>query len=572
MRPPFLPPTPGNDQDVPIDDDLTPDQTARQIERAQDADLVARVRSRDPVAFGLLYDIWFDRVFNVALRIVRDRDIAAEVTQDAFLSAWRGIHGLEDAASFGGWLLRIGRNAALNRAEREARTTAVDQDRFAMIEQTGGSPSSAPHGFDVGAHLARFDDPATAAGDAQIVAMVREAAAALGARDAEVLDLQLRYQLTPAEVGQVLDLNRNAANQLCHRVRSRFAGSFGARLVWGDGRPHCAVLQIELTAAGIEHFGADAMSLITRHADDCLTCSEDRRSRLSPTALFASIPLVPVLLSVKSSVAHGLATSGVPMHGSVATASLPGGGSGTHPPSGTPTMTSPGTSPRTSGEGTASLRGTSRYSRRATVSIVGAAAAIVVLVAFLVFGNDGRSSPRLIAKSGSTSTNGQGRVTPTVTPTTTPSNSPATGRPGITAPLVSTGPTTPTSPPTTVGAPTTTIAPPSVGRFEITPATPQPAVYSMAQGPVLSWAVRNATDVTIWLWFDDGTHGDQRVGIEATGTSGSKPLCPGSQPTPQACSAASGHYRYELVATGADGSTFTDPTSPGFDVLPPVIN
>ena len=124
------------------------------------------VRSGDPDVFGELYDIWFDRVFNVALRIVRDQDTAAEVTQDAFESAWRNLDGLEDPSSFGGWLLRIGRNAALNRAKREARSTSIDQDGLAMIEQHGGSPASAPHGFDIGAHLDRFDDPATAAGDA----------------------------------------------------------------------------------------------------------------------------------------------------------------------------------------------------------------------------------------------------------------------------------------------------------------------------------------------------------------------------------------------------------------------
>ena len=90
--------------------------------------------------------------------------------------------------------------------------------------------------------------------------------------------------------------------------------------------------------------------------------------------------------------------------------------------------------------------------------------------------------------------------------------------------------------------------------------------------PVLTWTVTNASQVTIWRWFDDGVHGNQRVQVEATGPTGSMTLCPGSMPTPEACAAPSGHYSYELVAVGEDGTTVTDPTRPGFDVLPPVIN
>ena len=121
----------------------------------------------------------------------------------------------------------------------------------------------------------------------------------------------------------MLDLNRNAANQLCHRVRARFAGAFGARMLWGDGRPRCVALQAELAAAGVDRFGTDAVPLISRHVDECLTCGEDRRSRLSPAALFVSIPLVPALLSVRAGVAHGLAANGVPMQGSTVAPNAP---------------------------------------------------------------------------------------------------------------------------------------------------------------------------------------------------------------------------------------------------------
>src|SRR5690606_38240549 len=169
------------------------------------------------------YDRWYDRVWNVARRIVRDPDIAAEVAQDAFLSAWRNLGTLESPDAFGGWLLRIARNASFNRQRNEARSSPVDEGALAVIESLGASPSSAPSGFGVEDRARAIDDPAAVAGDAELVELVRSSAGALGERDAEVVDLQLRYGLTPAEIGEVMGMNRNAANQLCHRVRQRFA-------------------------------------------------------------------------------------------------------------------------------------------------------------------------------------------------------------------------------------------------------------------------------------------------------------------------------------------------------------
>ena len=71
-----------------------------------------------------------------------------------------------------------------------------------MIEDTAASPSSSSTGLDVGSRLSRAERPELAAQDAEIAQLVREATGALSERDAEALDLQLRYDLTPAEIGR----------------------------------------------------------------------------------------------------------------------------------------------------------------------------------------------------------------------------------------------------------------------------------------------------------------------------------------------------------------------------------
>ena len=60
------------------------------------AALVRQAVAGDDAAFGRLYDEWFDRVFDAASRVVRDRSAAGDVAQDTFLRAWRSLGSLRD--------------------------------------------------------------------------------------------------------------------------------------------------------------------------------------------------------------------------------------------------------------------------------------------------------------------------------------------------------------------------------------------------------------------------------------------------------------------------------------------
>src|SRR5690606_36311078 len=113
--------------------------------RSEDAEVVAAALAGDPEAFGALYDRWFDRVHHLVAGIVRDHHSAQDVCQDAFLAAWRGLPRLDDHRAFGGWLLRIARNAAYDRTRVAGRSRPVDGEAFEVIERT--TTSSAPTGL-----------------------------------------------------------------------------------------------------------------------------------------------------------------------------------------------------------------------------------------------------------------------------------------------------------------------------------------------------------------------------------------------------------------------------------------
>ena len=265
--------------------------------RAEDARLVTASRAGDPTAFPALFDRWFDRCVDVAWRILLDRDAAADVTQEAFLAAWQGLDGLRDPASFGGWVLRMARNRALDRLARDRRAVAVGDDRLALA--VDGSP--------------RTDETAAVLTRAEDADLVWAASAALGERDASLLDLHLRHELAVAEIAEAMGVTPNNAPQLLFRLRKKLSGAIRAWVLWRDGDPSCDSLAAVLAAAGITRFGAEAVRVTARHVEDCADCASRQHLRLAPEALFAAVPVAPVAPDVKAQVAASLQAEGVPV-------------------------------------------------------------------------------------------------------------------------------------------------------------------------------------------------------------------------------------------------------------------
>ncbi len=85
---------------------------------AAEADLIERARAGDRLAFEELVRRHADRLYAVVLRFVASAEEAEEVTQEAFLRAWRSLGRFEGRSRFFTWLYRIGINEAKRRTER----------------------------------------------------------------------------------------------------------------------------------------------------------------------------------------------------------------------------------------------------------------------------------------------------------------------------------------------------------------------------------------------------------------------------------------------------------------------
>jgi RNA polymerase sigma-70 factor, ECF subfamily len=92
-----------------------------ELVREDEALLIARSQSGDVNAFNQLVLHYQQTVYNVILRMLGDRDTAADVAQETFIAAYRAIQSFRGGSSFRAWLLRIATNQACDHWRRTNR-------------------------------------------------------------------------------------------------------------------------------------------------------------------------------------------------------------------------------------------------------------------------------------------------------------------------------------------------------------------------------------------------------------------------------------------------------------------
>ena len=103
--------------------------------RPETDDLVRRAQSGDLEAFEALYREHCGRIYGLCLRISRDPAQAEELTQEAFIRAWRKLDSFRSGTRFPAWLAKVAVNVALgdrrSRGRRGLHEVQVDDpDRW----------------------------------------------------------------------------------------------------------------------------------------------------------------------------------------------------------------------------------------------------------------------------------------------------------------------------------------------------------------------------------------------------------------------------------------------------------
>jgi len=100
--------------------------------------LVARVQQGDKAAFDVLVLRYQPRITNLISRFVRNQNDTLDITQEAFLKAYRALPNFRGDSAFYTWLYRIAINTAKNYLSLQSRRSAEVEQDFTEIEQIDG--------------------------------------------------------------------------------------------------------------------------------------------------------------------------------------------------------------------------------------------------------------------------------------------------------------------------------------------------------------------------------------------------------------------------------------------------
>lgn len=108
-----------------------------------DEELVRRARDGEEASLGALVKRHADAVYRVALAIAGDPDVAQDISQDAFLKAFRALRGFRGDSAFRTWLLTIAANTARGALRRQGRRREMDLETAPPIVSEERSPGQA---------------------------------------------------------------------------------------------------------------------------------------------------------------------------------------------------------------------------------------------------------------------------------------------------------------------------------------------------------------------------------------------------------------------------------------------
>lgn len=162
----------------------------------------------DQRAFAELVDIYQDKLFHMAYRMLNNRQEAEDVVQDTFLRVYKNLDRFDETMKFSTWIYRIATNLCIDRLRRRKPVYSLDAesneyeglDGYSMIPSDNRTPES---------ELLLSDTQR----------IIHQAIDSLPAKYKSVMVLRYIQDLSLQEVGDILDMPVTTIKTRVHRGR-----------------------------------------------------------------------------------------------------------------------------------------------------------------------------------------------------------------------------------------------------------------------------------------------------------------------------------------------------------------
>lgn len=176
----------------------------------EEQELIHSAAGGDENAFEQLVLAYQKQVYNLALRMAGNPDDALDLSQEAFLKAWRGLPGYRSDSAFSTWLYRLTSNVCIDflRKQKKTRTVSVNFLGEDAQEQELILPDPAPGPEEQVLHQLNREQVATAL--SQLEPEYRE-----------TLTLRVIHGLSYTEIAETLEIKEGTVKSRIARAREK---------------------------------------------------------------------------------------------------------------------------------------------------------------------------------------------------------------------------------------------------------------------------------------------------------------------------------------------------------------
>ena len=170
---------------------------------------IEKVRAGDNDSFSELVTKYQSRVYNLALRMCGNEEDAFDLTQEAFIRAWRSLSSFQFEAAFSTWLFRLTSNICVDflRAKKRRATVSLtvvsDDDEELQLELPDPAPG-----------------PEQAVLAAEDRALLTQALNALPAEHRQIITLRAIDDLSYSQIAEILGIQEGTVKSRLSRART----------------------------------------------------------------------------------------------------------------------------------------------------------------------------------------------------------------------------------------------------------------------------------------------------------------------------------------------------------------
>lgn len=183
-----------------------PRRHIKQMTTDQESSIINQIIGGDTQAFAVLVDLYKDLVFTLAIRMLKNREEAEEVSQDTFIKVYKALPKFKGESKLSTWVYKVAYNTSLDRIKKNSRS----YNEVAIDSFTENQIKTLDNALDT---LEKKEQQHT----------IQYCLQQLASKDSFLLTLFYFDELSLQEISQVMSMEANTVKVNIHRARKRLA-------------------------------------------------------------------------------------------------------------------------------------------------------------------------------------------------------------------------------------------------------------------------------------------------------------------------------------------------------------